>query len=46
MQKKLKKMEFDFNDYLTSMDQMNKMGGLGSILGMIPGLSAKQKELE
>ena len=46
MQKKLKKMEFDFHDYLISMDQMNKMGGLGSILGMIPGLSAKQKELE
>ena len=46
MQKKLKKMDFDFNDYLTSMDQMNKMGGLGSILGMIPGLAPKQKELE
>ena len=27
MPKKLKKMEFDFNDYLTSMEQMNKMGG-------------------
>ena len=26
MQKKLKKMDFDFNDYLTSMEQMNKMG--------------------
>ena len=30
MQKKLKKMDFDFNDYLTSMEQMNKMGGIGS----------------
>ena len=29
MQKKLKKMDFDFNDYLTSMEQMNKMGGIG-----------------
>ena len=28
MQKKLKKMDFDFNDYLTSMEQMNKMGGI------------------
>ena len=26
MSKKLKKMDFDFNDYLTSLDQMNKMG--------------------
>ena len=25
MQKKLKKMDFDFNDYLTSMEQMKKM---------------------
>ncbi|MBQ1312070.1 MAG: signal recognition particle protein [Blautia sp.] len=46
MQKKLKKMDFDFNDYLTSMDQMNKMGGISSILGMLPGIGAKQKELE
>ena len=46
MQKKLKKMDFDFNDYLTSMDQMNKMGGISSILSMLPGIGAKQKELE
>ncbi len=46
MQKKLKKMDFDFNDYLTSMDQMNKMGGIGSILGMLPGVGNKAKELE
>ena len=29
MSKKLKKMDFDFNDYLTSLEQMNKMGGDG-----------------
>ena len=46
MQKKLKKMDFDFNDYLTSMEQMNKMGGLGSILNMLPGVGSKMKELE
>lgn len=46
MQKKLKKMDFDFNDYLTSMDQMNKMGGLGSILNMLPGFGSKMKDLE
>ena len=32
MQKKLKKMDFDFNDYLTSMEQMNKMGGISRSL--------------
>ena len=46
MQKKLKKMDFDFNDYLTSMEQMNKMGGFGSILSMLPGVGSKVKELE
>ena len=46
MQKKLKKMEFDFNDYLTSMEQMNKMGGIGSILNMLPGMGGKMKDIE
>ena len=46
MQKKFRKMEFDFNDYLTSMEQMNKMGGLGSILNMLPGIGNKTKEIE
>lgn len=36
--KKMKKAEFDFNDYLDSMAQMKKMGGLSSIMGMMPGM--------
>ncbi|MCI9248719.1 MAG: signal recognition particle protein [Dorea sp.] len=35
---KLKKAQFDFEDYLDSISQMKKMGGLGSILGMMPGM--------
>mgnify|MGYP000051977461 CR=1 FL=1 len=46
MQKKLKKMDFDFNDYLTSMEQMNKMGGISSILNMLPGMGGKMKDIE
>ena len=38
--KKVKKADFDFNDYLTSMEQMKKMGGLTSVLGMMPGINA------
>ena len=38
MSQKLKKAQFDFEDYLESMKQMRKMGGLGNILGMLPGL--------
>ena len=35
---KVKKAEFDYNDYLISLSQMRKMGGVASILGMLPGL--------
>lgn len=38
---KLKKSEFDFNDYLDAMAQMNKMGGLSSIISMMPGMGGK-----
>lgn len=42
LSKKVKKASFDFNDYLTSMEQMKKLGGLSSILGMMPGMSSSQ----
>ena len=38
MTQKMKKAQFDFDDYLESMNQMKKMGGLSSIMGMMPGL--------
>ena len=38
MTEKLKKAQFDFDDYLESMSQMKKMGGLGNVMGMLPGL--------
>ena len=38
MEKKFKKAEFDLNDYLEQMQQMKKMGGLSSLLGMLPGM--------
>lgn len=36
--KKIKRAEFDFNDFLEQMQQMKKMGGLSSILSMLPGM--------
>ena len=42
MTQKLKKAQFDFEDYLESMSQMKKMGGLSSIMGMMPGLGGKK----
>ena len=41
MTEKLKKSQFDFEDYLESMKQMRKMGGLGSIMNMLPGLGGR-----
>ena len=42
----LKKGKFDFNDYLNSLRQMRKMGGLSSILGMMPGMGISKDQLE
>ena len=38
MTQKLKKNQFDFDDYLESIKQMKNMGGLGNIMNMLPGL--------
>ena len=38
MEKRLKKAEFDFTDYLEYMSQIKNMGGMGSIMSMLPGL--------
>lgn len=43
---RLKKGKFDFEDYLESMNQMRKMGGIGGILSMLPGMGAKMSEIE
>lgn len=40
MTEKLKKAQFDFDDYLESMKQMRKMGGFGNVMSMLPGLGA------
>ena len=42
----LKKGKFDFNDYLNSLRQMRKMGGLSSILGMMPGMGISKDQIE
>ncbi len=43
---RMKKGKFDFEDYLESMKQMRNMGGLASILSMLPGIGGKSAELE
>ncbi|MCR4787833.1 MAG: signal recognition particle protein [Lachnospiraceae bacterium] len=46
MASRLKKGKFDYNDYLESMKQMRNLGGISSILGMLPGMGLKTKDLE
>ena len=38
-EKKIRKQEFDLDDYLTQLRQMKKMGSFSSILKMIPGMN-------
>ena len=46
MTQKLKKAQFGFDDYLESMNQMKKMGGLSSVLAMLPGRGSQMKGIE
>ncbi len=42
LEKKLKKNEFTLEDFLEQMGQINKMGGLGKMISMLPGLGANK----
>ncbi len=42
MAEKLRKAEFDLEDFLSQMQQVKKMGSMQSIMGMIPGMSGMQ----
>jgi signal recognition particle subunit SRP54 len=45
MTQKIKKGQFNFNDFLEQMDQMKKLGSMKSLLGMIPGMGGMAKQL-
>lgn len=45
MMKKMKKGMFDFDDLRSQLQQMKKIGGMSSILGMLPGLGKMQKQM-
>lgn len=44
--KKIKKGEFNFNDFLEQMESLKKMGSMKSIMGMIPGMGAMSSALK
>ena len=44
--KKIKKGEFNFEDFLSQLESMKKMGSMKSILGMMPGMGNMSKALQ
>jgi len=46
LEKKLKKGQFDLNDMAKQFKMMRKMGGVGGLMGMIPGLGKMKKEID
>ena len=46
LNRKIKKGEFNFNDFLEQMESLKKMGSMKSIMGMIPGMSGMASALK
>jgi len=45
MARRMAKGQFDMNDFLTQIRQLQKMGGLGGLMGMLPGIGKMQKQI-
>jgi len=43
--KRMAKGQFDMNDFLAQIRQLQKMGGLGGLMGMLPGIGKMQKQI-
>lgn len=46
LEKKIKRNKFDFNDFLSQLNQIKRMGDLKSLMGMIPGMNKITKNLD
>ncbi len=46
LQKRIKKNQFDFNDFLGQLQQVKKMGNVKDLMGMIPGMGKAMKGVE
>ncbi|MBQ9434636.1 MAG: signal recognition particle protein [Bacteroidales bacterium] len=46
LQKKLAKNQFDFNDFLSQIQQIKKMGNVKDLMGMIPGMGKAIKDMD
>jgi len=46
LNKKIRKNQFDFNDFLSQLEQVKKMGNMKDLLGMIPGMGKALKGID
>ena len=46
LQKKIRKNKFDFNDFISQIQQIKKMGNMKDLMGMIPGVGKAIKDVE
>jgi signal recognition particle subunit SRP54 len=46
LNKKIRKNQFDFNDFLSQLEQVKKMGNMKDLLGMIPGMGKALKGVD
>ena len=46
LEKKIRKNQFDFEDFKTQLQQIKKMGNLKDLMGMIPGVGKQIKDLD
>lgn len=46
LSKKIRKNQFDFNDFLSQLEQVKKMGNMKDLLGMIPGMGKAMKDID
>ena len=46
LQKKIRKNQFDFNDFLQQLTQIKKMGNIKDLMGMIPGMGKAIKDID
>jgi signal recognition particle subunit SRP54 len=46
LQKKIMKDQFDFNDFLSQLQQIKKMGNVKDLMGMIPGMGKAMKDVD
>src|SRR5690349_13758306 len=46
LSKKIRKNQFDFNDFLSQLEQVKKMGNMKDLLGMIPGMGKALKGVD